>query len=753
SYSIESGQAIKVNLDHFWSKAYDEANVTNVQRLAPLCPLNAAYIIYTSGSTGRPKGVIVPHQNVIRLLNATDQWYQFNEGDVWTLFHSYAFDFSVWEIWGALLYGGELVIVPHEVSRSPKAFLQLLVDQKVTVLNQTPSAFYQLMQQDREHSEIGQQLSLRYIIFGGEALDLKRLQDWYSRHGDTEPTLINMYGITETTVHVSYLELSESVTDTHANSLVGTAIPDLQVYVLDEQFKPVPPGVIGEMYVAGEGLARGYLGRKALTAERFIANPYGVAGSRMYRTGDLARWTKEGKLDYIGRIDHQVKIRGFRIELGEIEHVLLKYPSVEQAAVIVREDNPGDLRLAAYVTIEREQQIDLQDLRKFVAIDLPDYMVPSSFTVIEEMPLTTNGKLDTKKLPIPEIIANASALPRSPQEELLCHIFAEVLNLPQVGIDDSFFELGGHSLLAVQLIGRIKESFGKELSIGHLFGSPTVSGLAKQLQNGEQQDALDVLLPLRKGEKPLFCVHPAGGLSWCYAGLLKTLPSDCAVYGVQAKGIGESSVLPRTLQEMAAGYIEAIQQVQSTGPYRLLGWSLGGNVVQEMAVQLEKQGQEVELLVVLDAYPVHFTPPFEMGEEAEALVALLALAGYEPDMDVDVTQSFVLEQLKAEGSAIASLSEESIFRLKEVYKNSIRLLKEHQPTPYTGDMLFFRSTLVPDWIPDVNALTWTPYVTGKILSHDIHCRHKDMCQPEPLSQIGRLIKETIKLKEENYQNV
>ena len=285
SYSIESGQAIKVNLDHFWFEAYDEANVTDVQRLAPLCPLNAAYIIYTSGSTGRPKGVIVPHQNVIRLLNATDQWYHFNEGDVWTLFHSYAFDFSVWEIWGALLYGGELVIVPHEVSRSPKAFLQLLVDQKVTVLNQTPSAFYQLMQQDREHSDIGQQLSLRYIIFGGEALDLKRLQDWYSRHSDTEPTLINMYGITETTVHVSYLELSESVTDTHANSLVGTAIPDLQVYVLDEQFKPVPPGVIGEMYVAGEGLARGYLGRKALTAERFIANPYGVAGSRMYRTG------------------------------------------------------------------------------------------------------------------------------------------------------------------------------------------------------------------------------------------------------------------------------------------------------------------------------------------------------------------------------------------------------------------------------------------------------------------------------------
>ncbi|SPU02011.1 amino acid adenylation protein [Bacillus subtilis] len=519
---------------------YPAGNPKNKDRTQPLSPLNTAYVIYTSGSTGVPKGVMIPHQNVTRLFAATEHWFRFSSGDIWTMFHSYAFDFSVWEIWGPLLHGGRLVIVPHHVSRSPEAFLRLLVKEGVTVLNQTPSAFYQFMQAEREQPDLGQALSLRYVIFGGEALELSRLEDWYNRHPENRPQLINMYGITETTVHVSYIELDRSMAALRANSLIGCGIPDLGVYVLDERLQPVPPGVAGELYVSGAGLARGYLGRPGLTSERFIADPFGPPGTRMYRTGDVARLRADGSLDYVGRADHQVKIRGFRIELGEIEAALVQHPQLEDAAVIVREDQPGDKRLAAYV-IPSEETFDTAELRRYAAERLPDYMVPAAFVTMKELPLTPNGKLDRKALPAPDFAAAVTGRgPRTPQEEILCDLFMEVLHLPRVGIDDRFFDLGGHSLLAVQLMSRIREALGVELSIGNLFEAPTVAGLAERLEMGSSQSALDVLLPLRtSGDKPpLFCVHPAGGLSWCYAGLMTNIGTDYPIYGLQARGIG-----------------------------------------------------------------------------------------------------------------------------------------------------------------------------------------------------------------------
>ncbi|MFH9269263.1 amino acid adenylation domain-containing protein, partial [Streptomyces sp. NPDC017546] len=308
-----------------------------------------AYVIYTSGSTGRPKGVVVPHRNVVRLFEATGPWFGFGPDDVWTLFHSYAFDFSVWELWGPLLSGGRLVVVGHEVSRSPGDFLQLLVRERVTVLNQTPSAFYQLMQADVESPGVGAGLVLRRVVFGGEALDVRRLGGWFGRHGDVAPVLVNMYGITETTVHVTYVALDGVGAGSGAGSLIGEAIPDLGVYVLDSSLRPALVGVAGELYVSGAGLARGYLKRPGLSAERFVADPFGVPGSRMYRTGDVARRLADGSLEYVGRSDDQVKVRGFRIELGEVEAVLEGQSSVGRAAVVVREDRPGDRRLVAYV--------------------------------------------------------------------------------------------------------------------------------------------------------------------------------------------------------------------------------------------------------------------------------------------------------------------------------------------------------------------------------------------------------------------
>ncbi|EGO63957.1 non-ribosomal peptide synthetase [Acetonema longum] len=722
---------------------YPDTNPVDADRVQPLSPSSPAYVIYTSGSTGTPKGVVIPHQNVVRLFSATEPWFHFNSEDVWTLFHSYAFDFSVWEIWGPLLYGGRLVVVPYSVSRSPAEFLQLLGREKVTVLNQTPSAFYQFMQADRENPALSRELSLRFVIFGGEALELSRLEEWYSRHPENAPTLVNMYGITETTVHVSYLKLNRSIAARRANSLVGCGIPDLNVYVLDAGLQPVPPGVVGELYVAGAGLARGYLGRPGLTASRFVADPFGPAGTRMYRTGDLARWHEDGSLDYMGRADHQIKIRGFRIELGEIESVLAMHSHVAQVAVIVREDQPGDKRLAAYVVPSARTGFDSDDLRRHAAKLLPNYMIPSAFVEIAALPLTPNGKLDGKALPAPDSAAAAVGRgPRTPQEEVLRDLFMEVLALPRVGVDDSFFDLGGHSLLAVQLMRKIHDLLGVQMSIGNLFEAPTVAGLAERLEMGSGQSALDVLLPLRaKGESsPLFCIHPAGGLSWCYAGLMASLGPGYPVYGIQARGISRREKLPQTLNEMAADYIRQIRTIQPTGPYHLLGWSLGGNVVQAMAAQLQNQGEAINLAVLFDAYPSTVLP-YKAPDEEKALIALLVLGGYDPASlgDKPLNQASVLEILRRDGSALASLDEETVLNLKTVFANSVRILSEHRPEPFTGNILFFRSASMPEWFEPICPETWKPYIRGRIEQYNIDCHHKDMCQPQPLAEIGSIL--------------
>ncbi|MGW3774227.1 amino acid adenylation domain-containing protein [Actinomadura verrucosospora] len=433
-----------------------------------ISPDHPAYVIYTSGSTGRPKGVVVPHQNVVRLLRSTEEWFDFGPQDVWTLFHSYAFDFSVWELWGALLYGGRLVVVPYLTSRSPDDFLALLDRERVTVLNQTPSAFYQLMAADKQNQ--GKDLALRYIVFGGEALDLGRLEDWYSRHDENAPVLVNMYGITETTVHVSYVALDRAYAATAPGSVIGVGIPDLRVYVLDGRLQPVPPGVVGELYVAGPGLARGYLNRPALSAERFVADPHGEPGTRMYRTGDVGRWLAGGRLEYLGRGDRQVQLRGFRIEPGEIESALVRHEAVTDAAVIVRDD-----RLVAYVA---GSGADAAELRRFVGRELPDYMVPAAVVELDALPLTSNGKLDRKALPAPDFGAKVSSrAPRTEQEETLARLFAEVLGLERVGIDDGFFDLGGDSIIAIQLVSRARQS-GLVITPREVFQHQTVEELA-----------------------------------------------------------------------------------------------------------------------------------------------------------------------------------------------------------------------------------------------------------------------------------
>ncbi|RSS14087.1 amino acid adenylation domain-containing protein [Streptomyces sp. WAC08401] len=504
------------------TRTYPATDLAQSERIRPLDPRDTAYVIYTSGSTGRPKGVAVPHRNVVRLFSATEQWFGFDEHDVWTLFHSYAFDFSVWELWGPLLHGGRLVVVPHDVSRDPAAFLSLLARERVTVLNQTPSAFHQLAAADRESRD---ELALRTVVFGGEALDLSRLADWYERHAEDAPALVNMYGITETTVHVSHIALDRATAAAASASTIGVNIPDLRVYVLDDRLRPTAPGVTGEMYVAGAGLARGYLGRPALTADRFPADPYaalfGEHGTRMYRTGDLARRRTDGGLDYLGRADQQVKIRGFRIEPGEIEAVLAAHPAVDDVAVVAREDVQGDPRLVAYVV--SGTGTTARALHDHAAGHLPDHMLPSAFVTLDALPLTPNGKLDAKALPAPAHAGQVTGrAPRGPREEILCSLFAEVLGVPRLTVDDSFFDLGGHSLLATRLAARIRSTLGVELSVRRLFESPTVAGLSAALDGAERAGAALTAgarperLPLSYAQQRLWFLHQLEGPSPTY---------------------------------------------------------------------------------------------------------------------------------------------------------------------------------------------------------------------------------------------
>ncbi len=457
--------------------ASDENPVTAVT------PANLIYIIYTSGSTGKPKGVMVTHANVGRLFAATQEWYQFDDRDVWTLFHSYAFDFSVWELWGALIYGGRLAIVPFEVSRSPQDFYELLARERVTVLNQTPSAFRQLMRVATE-AQANLELSLRRVIFGGEALDLPSLKPWFAKYGDAAPQLVNMYGITETTVHVTYRPIDAS--DLDRGSVIGCPIPDLELYILDANRQPVAIGVAGEMYVGGAGVTRGYLNRPELTAERFIANPLtSQTSATLYRTGDLARYLPNGDIEYLGRIDNQVKIRGFRIELGEIEAAIAQQPQVQAAVVIVREDEPGDVRLVAYLVPTTAAQIDLAGLRTSLKQQLPDYMMPSAFVSLDVIPLTPNGKTDRKALPAPAPVKLGSSqnfvAARTATETILTEIWQEILKLDRVGVEDNFFDLGGNSLLGLKAIAQIQARFQFKVSVVRLYQYPTIRSMADYL--------------------------------------------------------------------------------------------------------------------------------------------------------------------------------------------------------------------------------------------------------------------------------
>jgi amino acid adenylation domain-containing protein len=454
-------------------------------------PTHLSYIIYTSGTTGKPKGVMIEHRNVVRLMFNDQFQFDFGSSDVWTLFHSYCFDFSVWEMYGALLYGGKLVIIPKMTARDPGAFLKVLMENGVTVLNQTPAAFYQLV--DEELKQLSKALHLKYVIFGGEALKPIKLKKWKERYPGTK--LINMFGITETTVHVTFKEITgKEIAANESN--VGKPIPTLSTYIMDNHQGLLAIGVPGELCVGGAGVGRGYLNRAELTKEKFVENTYKPA-ERLYRSGDLLKLFADGEMEYLGRIDQQVQVRGFRVELGEIENRLLNHQDIKEVVVREVDKGPGQKHLSAYIVSGKD--LEVSGLRSYLSKYLPDYMIPAYFVQLEKIPLTSNGKVDRKHLPQPEVASGQAryVAPKSDMEKIVANTWSEVLELGKVGVRDNFFEIGGNSLSVVRVIGKLRDVLKRDIPVVILFEYPTVDSLAQYLS----KDVNDGTLPADEVER------------------------------------------------------------------------------------------------------------------------------------------------------------------------------------------------------------------------------------------------------------
>jgi amino acid adenylation domain-containing protein len=572
---------------------------------------NLANVIYTSGSTGKPKGVMVEHRGLVNLALAQIQSFAVNHNSRVLQFASFSFDACISEILMTFGSGATLYLAQKDALLPGQPLIERLVKNGITHVTLPPSALVVLPKESLPN--------LQTLIVAGEACSLDLVKQW-----SVGRNFFNAYGPTEASVCATIAQCSQD----DLIVTIGKAIANVQIYILDAFLQPVPVGVSGELYIGGVGVARGYLNRPELTAERFIPNPFyppltplkkggdksyetfkkgEEQPSKLYKTGDLARYLPDGNIEYLGRIDNQVKIRGFRIELGEIEAVLSQCPDVQNTAVIVREDTPGDKRLVAYVVLTSDSQITTSELRQFLANQLPAYLVPNTFVILDDLPLTPSGKCDRRSLPIPDDQTRKNIPkigPRNLVELQLAQIWSEILGINDIGIQENFFELGGHSLLAVSLINRIEQKLDKRLPLTSLFQNGTIASLAQLLAQETTQPASSPLIAIQsQGNKtPFFAVHPIGGNVLCYADLARNLGTKQPFYGLQSLGLNEVEKTVASIEEMAMIYIEAIQTVQASGPYYLGGWSMGGVIAFEIAQQLLTQGQEVALLALIDSY-------------------------------------------------------------------------------------------------------------------------------------------------------
>ncbi|MFC3962646.1 amino acid adenylation domain-containing protein [Nocardia jiangsuensis] len=715
--------------------ASEDSPLAEAERPAPLRLENPAYVIYTSGSTGTPKGVVVTHGGLSNFAAELAERFDVRPGSRVLHFATPSFDAAMLDLLFALGGGATLVIAPPEVVGGD-GLREVFVGERITHAFITTAALGTV--------DPGGVVDLAHILVGGEALPPDLVNRWAPGRN-----LYNVYGPTETTI---VTVISQPMAP-GAPITIGGPIRGVAATILDSRLHPAPVGVTGELQLAGAALARGYLNRPGLTAQRFVANPYGKPGERMYRTGDLVRWRETGapelpgrrsgrEIEYVGRSDHQVKIRGFRIELGEIDAALASQGEVDYSLTIGHRTEAGATALVSYVKPRAGTAPTAAQLTAHVAGKVPNYMVPQAIMLLDELPLTPVGKLDRARLPEPVFAgAHGYRAPLGPLETAIAAAFAEVLGIQRVGADDGFFELGGNSLLATRVVGLLRAA-GIEVAVQQMFGAASPAAIAASLSGGASIDPLAPVLPIRTtgDAAPLFCVHPAIGLSWCYSGLLAHLDTDRPVYGLQAPHVTGDEPF-ESISQAANRYIEHIRSVQPHGPYHLLGWSLGGLIAHAVATRLQQQGEEVALLGLLDSYRLSDDLlELAMPSVAEIVAEFGGIAADDLDPELDLAGAAAL--LREENGPFAALTGEHLERLYEGYRAGTVLAHGFRPRVFDGDLLFF--TAAEDEInradPNRSAAAWRPFVAGAIHDHALPCRHADMTTPEALAVIGPVLR-------------
>ncbi|RDZ27243.1 non-ribosomal peptide synthetase [Lysobacter silvisoli] len=714
-------------------------------------PEGGAYVLYTSGSTGLPKGVEVSHRNLDNLLEAMRRQLSPHAGDRFLAVTTAVFDVAALELFLPLVVGAQTVIAAADVVRDPPRLAELIREHRIGYVQATPSLWRMLL------ANGDTDLSGVHALAAGEALSAELAQ----RLARLADKVSNLYGPTETTVYSTAIQLTPADL---AAPPIGRPLLNTRLYVLDSAGGLMPAGCAGELYIGGAGVAKGYLNRPELTAQRFLPDPFDPRGGRMYRTGDRVRWREDGVLEYLGRGDQQLKVRGNRVEPGEIESQLMRHADVAEAAVVAETAvGEGGLRLIAYVVPAAGAALQTDALRRYLARKLPDYMVPAALVPLDALPLTASGKLDRKALPAPERGDRAGfAPPRNELERQLAAMWAELLALPQVSIHDSFFDLGGDSLTAAQLIARLPERFGKRLPVASLFDASTVAGLAALLERTEHEhgDPLGPVLSLRRPPprperappRPLFCIHPIAGLSLGYAGLLRHLDPALPVYGLQARGLRGDEALPASIEAIAADYLAQIKRLQPEGPYRLLGRSLGGTIAHALAAQLRELGQPVELLAMIDSYL--FAPQARADDPAEDARAALDFLGIAAAADTaprsldELAPALLAHNARAMPllHEIARDNPRFVERAFAVMRNNLSLARRHAPPRLDLDLVYFHATQrhaePPPWVRH-RPEDWQPYIGGRFELHALDCHHEGVLDPAPAARIGQVLRQRL----------
>ena len=705
-------------------------NLSRPQHALPPANVNRpAYVLYTSGSTGKPKGVVVGQQAIVNRLRWMQNEYPLQADDVILQKTPCSFDVSVWEFFWPLMTGAQLMMAPPDAHRDPEMLAQLIEDYQISTLHFVPSmlaAFVGHLQQQN-----GSLSTLKYVFCSGEALSCELAHSWQTL---CAAPLHNLYGPTEAAVDVTFQPASGEALDncTSPGVPIGRPVWNTQLHILDSLLRPVPVGVPGDLYLGGIQLAEGYLYRADLTSQRFVASPF-ADGERMYRTGDIASWREDGAVDYLGRSDDQLKIRGQRIEPGEIEQALQTLPGVATAIVaakaLTQQSTGADNRqLLAWLIAEPGFALETETVKAQLAEILPAHMQPVSYLLIEQLPLSANGKLDRKALPLPQLAQRAGRVPQSDSEKLLAGLFCALLNCEQVFADDDFFALGGHSLLAMQLAAELRRSAPRSLSIGQIITARSVEKLAALLDGAD--GAVDAgnaeVLPLRSGTGPtLFCLHPASGFAWQYSSLLHYLGGDYPVVGLQSPRPSGVIAACDSVDAMCDRHLATIRQLQPHGPYWLLGYSLGGSLAQGIATKLQQAGEDVAFLGLLDTYPSEgqeWRTPDEMEAQQEvAREQAQFMASTEEESD---------PQLLAEKAAMFNT-------IVANYKDAVARLSMAKTARFDGKAtLFMAQKTVPEGM-DVPG-TWAPFV-GELEIWPLNCEHADILSADSLTALGPLL--------------